>query len=42
MVLWHPANQAMFCGRAYAATEEERRHFAEAGARTFLAAYSEH
>jgi hypothetical protein len=38
-VLWHPANQAMFCGHEYAPTEDARRHFAEAAARTFLAAH---
>lgn len=40
MVLWHPANQAMFCGSGRAPTARRARRHAESGARAFLAAYA--
>jgi TetR/AcrR family transcriptional regulator, mexJK operon transcriptional repressor len=39
MVLWHPANQAMFCGPDHAPTKQRAHGYAQSGARAFLAAY---
>jgi TetR/AcrR family transcriptional repressor of mexJK operon len=40
MVLWHSANQVMFCGPDHAPTARQARRSAESGARAFLAAYA--
>jgi TetR/AcrR family transcriptional regulator, mexJK operon transcriptional repressor len=41
MILWVPVNQVMFCGDDAALSPAEIDRYADAGARTFLAAYGQ-